>query len=178
MECIRLSKFSSDERAIAWLTLVCPNPSFTKQRLSKFSSDERAIVRVTGLTAGTGRTGPVRQRSGSDALTDGNGINMRCPALNPSTAVNGSDGRDPAVRAFKIVSDGRFCDGRPRLTDGAEPYALRTELSEPQLTQTAEDNAAVPPTSEAEEELFFNVDVYDDCDIPLDILSGLLGYSG
>ncbi|KAJ6605007.1 hypothetical protein B0H10DRAFT_1957328 [Mycena sp. CBHHK59/15] len=58
-----------------------------------------------------------------------------------------------------------------------ENPALRAELSEPQLTQTAEDNTAVPPTSEAEEELFFNVDVYDDCDIPLDILSGLLGYS-
>ncbi|KAJ7737331.1 hypothetical protein B0H16DRAFT_1466256 [Mycena metata] len=43
--------------------------------------------------------------------------------LNPSTAVNGSDGRDPAVRAFKTISDGRFRDGRPRLTDGPEPYA-------------------------------------------------------
>ncbi|KAF8135887.1 hypothetical protein K438DRAFT_1786774 [Mycena galopus ATCC 62051] len=56
-----------------------------------------------------------------------------------------------------------------------ENPALHAELTQ---SATEDEMIAVIPKSDVQEETFFQQDVYDDCDIPLDVVSGLVGDDG
>ncbi|KAJ6569926.1 hypothetical protein B0H10DRAFT_1710612, partial [Mycena sp. CBHHK59/15] len=84
---------------------------------------------------------------------------------------------DPEIikKAFEMCRTGDYNFSQASLTS---PEALERLRRLPDVdsvlhTELTQETAAVP-ASDVEEEPFLNLDVYDDCDIPLDVVSGLL----
>ncbi|KAJ7468435.1 hypothetical protein B0H11DRAFT_1640333, partial [Mycena galericulata] len=87
------------------------------------------------------------------------------------------DINDPAIimKAFEMCRAGDYNFSQASLTSPeALERLIRLPDENPVLHAELTQGVAAVPTSDVEEEPFLNVDVYDDCDIPLDVVSGLL----
>ncbi|KAJ6537600.1 hypothetical protein B0H10DRAFT_1971726 [Mycena sp. CBHHK59/15] len=84
---------------------------------------------------------------------------------------------DPEIikKAFEMCRTGDYNFSQASLTSPEALERLRRlpDVNSVLHTELTQETAAVP-ASDVEEEPFLNLDVYDDCDIPLDVVSGLL----
>ncbi|KAJ7137032.1 hypothetical protein C8R44DRAFT_869116 [Mycena epipterygia] len=55
---------------------------------------------------------------------------------------------------------------------------IRLPTEDPVLYAEISQRAAADPTEDVEEDPYLDVDIYDDCDIPLDVVSEFLTSSG
>ncbi|KAJ7473132.1 hypothetical protein B0H11DRAFT_1635825, partial [Mycena galericulata] len=88
---------------------------------------------------------------------------------------------DPAIvmKAFEMCRAGDYNFSQASLTSPeALERLIRLPDENPDLHAELTKGVAPAPTSDVEEEPFLSVDVYDDCDIPLDVVSGLLVSGG